>query len=80
IASMSKPVTVACAMTLVDEGLLRLDDPVDPWLPELAGRPVLQRPSADLDDTVAMERPITLRDLCTHRSGYISPGGVRGPL
>jgi CubicO group peptidase (beta-lactamase class C family) len=80
IASMSKPITVACAMTFVDDGSLRLDDPVDRWLPELADRPVLRRPSADLDDTLPMERPITLRDLCTHRSGYISHGGVPGPL
>jgi CubicO group peptidase (beta-lactamase class C family) len=80
IASMSKPLTVACAMTYVDEGVLRLDEPVDTWLPELADRPVLSRPSASFDDTVPMERPISLRDLCTHRSGYISHGGVPGPL
>lgn len=80
IGSMSKPLTVACAMTFVDDGSLRLDEPVDQWLPELAGRPVLRRPSAELDDTVPLGRPITLRDLCTHRSGYISPGGLDMPL
>ena len=80
IASMSKPVTVACAMTFVDEGKLRLDDPVDEWLPELANRPVLRKPTGPLDDTVPMERPITLRDLCTHRSGYMSHGAMTFPL
>lgn len=80
VASMSKPITVACAMSFVDTGLLRLDDPVDPWLPELSERPVLRRPSSELDDTVKMERPITLRDLCTHRSGYMSHGALPAPL
>lgn len=80
VASMSKPITVAAAMTYVDQGALRLDDPVDPWLPELADRPVLRRPSSQLDDTVAMQRPITLRDLCTHRSGYMSHGALPPPL
>ena len=36
IASMTKPVTVAAAMTLVDEGRLALTDPVAKWLPELS--------------------------------------------
>src|ERR1700690_1745549 len=38
ITSMTKPVTAAAAMILVDEGKLQLDDPVDRWLPELATR------------------------------------------
>ena len=80
IASMTKPLTVTAALTLVEEGLLRLDDPVDFWLPELAGRPVLRRPGAELDDVEPLSRPITLRDLCTHRSGLISAGSLRGPL
>jgi len=80
IASMTKPVTVTAALTLVEEGALRLDDPVDSWLPELAGRPVIRRPAAALDDVEPLERPITLRDLCTHRSGLISAGRLRGPL
>src|SRR5688572_2566304 len=42
IASMTKPITAAAAMTLVEQGRLRLDDPVDRWLPELADRKVLR--------------------------------------
>src|ERR1700761_6900233 len=38
IPSMTKPVTAAAAMVLVEEGRIQLDDPVDPWLPELAKR------------------------------------------
>ena len=41
IASMTKPVTAVAAVILVEEARLRLDDPVDRWLPELAGRNVL---------------------------------------
>ncbi|MEU4537288.1 serine hydrolase domain-containing protein [Streptosporangium sp. NPDC023825] len=44
MASTSKPVTIAAAMVLLDECRLRLDDVVDPWLPELADRQVLTRP------------------------------------
>jgi CubicO group peptidase (beta-lactamase class C family) len=43
IASMTKPITAAAAMILVEECRLRLDDPVDEFLPELASRKVLRR-------------------------------------
>jgi hypothetical protein len=43
MASTSKPVSIAAAMVLLDECRLRLDDPVEPWLPELADRQVLKR-------------------------------------
>ncbi|HEY3078899.1 MAG TPA: serine hydrolase domain-containing protein [Chloroflexota bacterium] len=70
IASMSKPVAAVAAMILVEECRLRLDDPVDELLPELANRRVLTRPDASLDDTVPANRPITLRDLLTFTFGY----------
>jgi CubicO group peptidase (beta-lactamase class C family) len=69
IASLTKPIAAAAAMALVEAGVLRLDDPVDRWLPELAGRRVLRAPDAALDDTVPARRPITLRDLLTMRAG-----------
>src|ERR1700761_6939828 len=50
ISSMTKPITAAAAMICGEEGLLRLDEPVDRLLPELAHRQVLRRPEADLDD------------------------------
>ena len=76
IASLTKPITAAAAMILVEECRLRLDDPVDAWLPELAGRRVLRRPDGPLDDTVPAIRPITLRDLLTFRMGL---GAVMAP-
>ncbi|MFD7786109.1 serine hydrolase domain-containing protein [Streptomyces nojiriensis] len=69
MASTSKPVTMAAAMVLLDECRLRLDDPVDPWLPELADRRVLKRPDGPLEDTVPARRPITVRDLLTSTFG-----------
>ena len=76
ISSMTKPITAALAMVLVDQGRLRLDDPVDELLPELADRRVLTSIDAPLDDTVPADRPITLRDLLTFRMGW---GGIFAP-
>lgn len=69
IVSLTKPVTAA-AMILVEETKLRLDDPVDLWLPELANRKVLRSIDSPLNDTVPANRQITLRDLLTFRLGY----------
>lgn len=69
-ASTTKPVTAVGAMILVEECRLRLDDPVDEWLPELANRTVLRTLTSPLDDVVPATRPITVRDLFTFRSGY----------
>ena len=60
IASLTKPITAAATLSLVDEGLRQLGQPVDELLPELAGRRVLRALDADLDDTVPALRPITL--------------------
>ena len=70
IASVTKPITAAAAMILVEECKLRLDEPVDDLLPELANRQVLRAIDGELDDTAPANRPITLRDLLTFRSGY----------
>ena len=70
LASMTKPITAVAAMILVEECKLRLDDPVDGWLPELKERKVLRTIDGPLDDTVPAQRPITLRDLLTFRAGY----------
>ncbi|MGH9810867.1 MAG: serine hydrolase domain-containing protein, partial [Terriglobia bacterium] len=70
ISSMTKPIAAAAAMILVEECKLRLDNPVDGLLPELAGRRVLKRLDGPLEDTVAAKRPITLRDLLTFRMGF----------
>ena len=70
IASISKPITAAAAMILVEEGTIQLDEPVDRLLPELADRRVLRSLDSDLDDTVPTRRPILIEDLLTLRMGF----------
>lgn len=81
LASMTKPIVAACAMTLVEDGTLRFDDPVEALLPELAHMTVLADPKGPLEDTVPAKRSITLRDLLTYTPGTgmvvgVEPGTV----
>ena len=52
IASITKPITAAAVMILVDEGLVSLDDPIARWLPELASPRVVRTPQSPIDDVV----------------------------
>jgi CubicO group peptidase (beta-lactamase class C family) len=70
IASMTKPVTGAATMALIEEGLVGLDEPVDRLLPELSNRRVLRQMSGPLADTVPASRAITTRDLLTFTFGF----------
>jgi CubicO group peptidase (beta-lactamase class C family) len=67
---MTKPITATATMIQVDECTLRLDEPVDRLLPELADRKVLKRLDGPLEDTVSANRPITVRDLLTFSMGF----------
>jgi CubicO group peptidase (beta-lactamase class C family) len=69
IASTTKPITAVATLTLVEEGLIDLDEPVDRLLPELADRRVLRTMDGPLDDTVPANRSITTRDLLTFTFG-----------
>jgi CubicO group peptidase (beta-lactamase class C family) len=70
IASITKPITAASVMMLVEDGRIALDDPVDEWLPELAKPSVVRTPASEVDDVVPAARPITVFDLLTSRAGY----------
>ena len=70
ISSMTKPVTAAATLALIDEGLLSLDEPVARLLPELAAPRVLRRMDGPLDDTVAADGPITVHQLLTFTFGF----------
>lgn len=76
IASLTKPVTAAAAMILIEQCRMQLDEPVDRWLPELANRRVLSHLGASLSETVPAERRISVRDLLTLRLGL---GAVMAP-
>jgi CubicO group peptidase (beta-lactamase class C family) len=80
IASMTKPVTVAAVMSLVDEGKLALKDPITRWAPELAGVQVLDHPHGPLDRTHPARRAILIEDLLTHTSGLAYGFSVSGPI
>ncbi|MFC8078777.1 serine hydrolase domain-containing protein [Streptomyces sp. NPDC057307] len=79
IASITKPVVAAAVMTLVEEGRIALDAPVDEWLPELASPMVVRTPAGPVDDVVPAVRPITVFDLLTFRSGHGFPSDFSLP-
>ena len=86
IMSMTKPVVGVAVMMLVEEGKVRLTDPVSRFIPELQNLKVtilntegLPRPTNAIaapqaTRTVDATRPITIRDLLTHTSGLMSGG------
>lgn len=80
IASMTKPVTSAAVMMLIEDDQLALDAPVAQWLPELANPRVLRDPVGSLDHTEAARAPITVLDLLTHRAGFAYHFTATGPL
>ena len=79
VASITKPITAAAVMRLVDDGTLALDDPISRWLPELAAPMVVRAPDAPLDDVVPAARPITVGDLLTSRAGWGFPSDFSLP-
>lgn len=70
IASITKPITAAATLMLVDDGKIGLTDPVAEWLPELAEPSVVRTPGSPVHDVVPAARPITVFDLLTNRAGY----------
>ena len=80
LASLTKPVTALAALTLLDAGRFALDDPITACAPEFSRMRVLRDPEGSLDQTVDAARPITFRDLLTHRSGLTYGEFHRGPI
>jgi CubicO group peptidase (beta-lactamase class C family) len=86
LASMSKPITGVAIMMLVEEGKIRLADPVSRFIPEFANlkQVAVPKPGAESAtpggagdaayDLVPATREITIRDLLTHGSGLMSGG------
>lgn len=80
IASMTKPITSIATLMLVEEGKLRMDDPITKWMPEFKDMRVLRSANGPVDDTVPAVRDITVDDLMTHRSGTAYAFTSMGPI
>ena len=76
IYSMTKPVTGVALMIAVDQGLLKLSDPVSKYIPEFKDTRVLLR----ANKTESLKRDITLLDLATHTSGLAYTFSIKGEL
>jgi CubicO group peptidase (beta-lactamase class C family) len=71
IASMTKAITTAAGMQLVEQGKLALDEPIGKLLPDLASPQVLEGFDAKGEPKLrAAKKPITLRHLMTHTAGF----------
>jgi CubicO group peptidase (beta-lactamase class C family) len=79
VASITKPITAAAVMMLVEDGRIAMEDPVRQWLPELASPAVVRTPASPVDDVVPAVRPITVADLLTFRAGYGFPSDFSLP-
>jgi len=79
IASVSKPITAAAVLALVDDGVLHLQDAVTHWLPELASPTVVRTPQSPVEDVVPAARPITVEDVLTFRAGWGFPSDFSVP-
>ena len=80
IASLTKPMVAASALTLVADGTLQLDQPVGELLPELAAPVVVRSMTGPVDDTVPSRQPITLRHLLTSTNGHGFPSDFSAPV
>jgi CubicO group peptidase (beta-lactamase class C family) len=80
IFSNSKLVTSCAILLLMEEGRLKLDDPIEQYIPELGNRRVLRPGATDANDTEPANGPITIRHLLTHSAGLsyglLDPGSL----
>ena len=68
--SCTKLMTSVLVMLLVDQGHFQLDDAVKKWIPAFGQLRVLRAGATSLDDTVPLERDITIRHLLSHQAGF----------
>lgn len=79
IASMSKPMTGLAVMMLVDEGKIRLEDPVEKYLPEFKGQKLAEKKDGKQVGLKDPARPITVRDVLSHTSGLPFKSPIEQP-
>ena len=74
LASMTKPIVATAAMMLVEQGKLKLNDPLAQWLPELKDLKV-ETAAGD----VPLARPLWVQDVFRHTAGFVYGGATRSP-
>lgn len=83
LASMTKPIVSTAAVMLIEQGRMKLSDPIVTWLPELRELKVeVRRTGPDgtrTTEDVALARPITVQDLLRHTSGFFYAASVPSP-
>src|ERR1700704_2831781 len=80
VFSNTKLITSCAALLLFEEGKLRLDDPIEKYIPQLGNRKVLRAGATSIAETEPARGPITIRHLLSHSSGLsyglFDPGTV----
>jgi CubicO group peptidase (beta-lactamase class C family) len=79
IASQSKPITATALMMLVDEGKVKLDDPVSKYLPEFRDQWLIVGKDDDFMLLRRPKHPVTVRHLLTHTSGMPFSSAMEHP-
>lgn len=81
LASMTKPITTVATMMLVEEGRIRLSDPLEKYLPEFRDKKVAVAKVDTVEgyELVPAKRAITIHDLLTHRAGFPGVPPTRRP-
>ena len=79
IASMSKPITAAALMMLVDEGKVKTDDPVEKYLPEFRGQMVIAEQDGEHVLLRKPKHPITVKNILSHTSGLAFSSPIEKP-
>jgi CubicO group peptidase (beta-lactamase class C family) len=83
LASMTKPIVSVAAMMLIEQGVMKLNDPIVTWLPELKDLKV-ETQKTDKDGKVTTEdvplnRPIWVQDLLRHTAGFVYARSTKSP-
>jgi CubicO group peptidase (beta-lactamase class C family) len=79
IASMSKPITAALLMMFVDDGKVKLDDPVQKYLPEFREQWLSVYKDKDVQVLKKPKQPITVRQILSHTSGMPFASAMEQP-
>jgi CubicO group peptidase (beta-lactamase class C family) len=83
LASMTKPIVSVAAVMLIEQGAMKLNDPITNWLPELKDLKVetqtTDREGRLITTDVPLQRPIWVQDLLRHTAGFVYAGTTKSP-